>query len=160
MGDQTAQESRELVELSRAQCLALLAAGDFGRVAVCPTRSEVPIVRPVNYRFDPVSQSVVFRTLQGTKLFALTRRARACLEIDGHDPDARTGWSVVVLGGVEAVTQPAEVTRLGRLGVSTWPDEGQARWMRIRAQTVTGRRLASVADTPSAGQPSSPSSRA
>lgn len=146
MGQGTADVSRELVELSRAQCLALLAAGNFGRVVACVPPSEVPIVRPVNYRFDVPSQSVVFRTIEGTKLFALARCGRACFEIDGHDQDARSGWSVVVLGGAEAVTQPAEAARLGRLGVATWPEGEPARWIRIRAQAVTGRRLAAVAE--------------
>lgn len=138
--------ARELVELSREECLALLADADFGRVAVTTRLDLAPVIRPVNYRFDVPSQSIVFRTLEGSKSRVLSRARRAAFEIDGYDTDGQAGWSVIVLGIVEPVTQAAEIDRLSGLAVAGWPPLARARWMRIRARTVSGRRLVPVAD--------------
>lgn len=137
--------ARELVVLSRPECLALLAATDFGRVVMSAGPSQVPLIRPVNYRFDERSQSIVFRTLEGSKFHTLAHSARACFEIDGHDPETESGWSVIVIGSAERITRAAEIERAERLDLRTWPDgRRQAHWMRIRARTVSGRRLAPV----------------
>ncbi len=133
---------RKLVDLSRAECLELLAAGDFGRVVISAGPSQVPLIRPVNYAFDEPSQSVVFHTLEGSKFHSLEHSTRACFEVDGYDPEAGTGWSVIVIGTTEQITRPAEIERVARLNARAWPDgEGRAHWMRIRARTVSGRRL-------------------
>lgn len=138
--------SQDLIEIPRAECLALLASQELGRVAVCAGPAHQPLIRPVNYRFDRSTQSIVFRSLEGSKLHGLTRNARACFEVDGHDRARRSGWSVIVLGPVELVTRPAELARLATLPQIMWPDPVGAHWVRIRAGTVTGRRLATVAD--------------
>src|SRR5947209_18205681 len=78
----TRPAASETVELSREHCLDLLAAHNFGRLAVV-TATGAPIIRPVNYVFDKASQSVVFRTGRGSKLHALLRAAKAAFEIDG-----------------------------------------------------------------------------
>ena len=138
--------AREMIELSRPECLALLAASNFGRVVISAGRSQVPLIRPVSYGFDESSQSVVFRTLEGSKFHTLGRSASACFEIDGHDPENESGWSVIVIGPTERITRAADIDRIERLDVRTWPDGGRAHWMRIVARTVSGRRLMPVAD--------------
>ncbi len=132
---------RELIELSRDDCLALLAEHGFGRVVMSAGPSQVPLIRPVNYRFDPRSQSIVFRTVEGSKFHTLARSAHACFEIDGYDPGAGSGWSVIVIGTAERITRDADVERVARLELPAWPHERPAHWMRIRARTVSGRRL-------------------
>jgi nitroimidazol reductase NimA-like FMN-containing flavoprotein (pyridoxamine 5'-phosphate oxidase superfamily) len=138
--------ARELVVLSRPECLALLAATDFGRVVMSAGPSQVPLIRPVNYRFDERSQSIVFRTLEGSKFHTLVRSARACFEIDGHDPGTESGWSVIVIGTTERITRAADIDRAERLDVRTWANGRSAHWMRIRARTVSGRRLGPVGE--------------
>jgi len=140
--------SRKLIALSRTECLALLAATDFGRVVLSAGPSQVPLIRPVNYRFDEPSQSIVFRTLEGSKFHTLARSTRACFEIDGHDPESESGWSVIVIGTTEMITRPADVDRVTRLDVRSWPDGQGAHWMRIRARAVSGRRLAPGDEVP------------
>ena len=135
------QAASRLVELSREECLELLAATTFGRV-VLSHGSGQPIIRPVNYRFDRASQSVVFRTGGGSKFAALARSAMALFEIDAIDPSRCSGWSVIVGGVTEQVTRPAEVRRLEQLGVSTWPAGERPHWIRLRARIVSGRRIA------------------
>jgi uncharacterized protein len=136
----------KLLELSRAECLNLLGRTQFGRLAV--SRGEgAPIIRPLNYVFDPRSQSVVFRTAEGSKLHGLLRAKEAAFEIDGIEPGGRTGWSVVVIGTAEEVTSPSEIRRLDQLGLEVWAPGPRSHWVRIRARTLSGRRIAAVADS-------------
>ncbi len=130
----------ELLELSRAECLELLAACRFGRLAVC-TGEGAPVMRPVNYIFDEPSQSIVFRTAPGSKLHALIRSTKAAFEIDDARPEQRTGWSVIIVGVTEEVNSPSEIRRLERIGVDPWGPGEKAHWVRIRAWTVSGRRI-------------------
>ena len=133
-----------LLELPRAECLNLVRRTHFGRLAV--SRGEgAPIIRPLNYVFDPRSQSVVFRTAEGSKLHSLLRAKEAAFEIDGIDDGGRTGWSVVVIGVAEEVTNPSEIRRLDQLGLEVWAPGPRNHWVRIRARTLSGRRIAAVA---------------
>jgi uncharacterized protein len=138
--------TRELIELSRPQCLELLAAGDFGRLVVSAGPSQVPLIRPVNYRFDERSQSIIFRTLEGSKFHTLGRSSRAGFEIDGYDPETGSGWSVIVIGTTERITRTADIERLARLDARPWPGGENSHWMRMRARTVSGRRLMPLAE--------------
>lgn len=130
----------QTVELSREHCLDLLAAHSFGRLAVI-TATGAPIIRPVNYVFDRPSQSVVFRTARGSKLNALLRAAKAAFEIDGIDETTRSGWSVIIEGVTAEVTVPNDIGRLERLGLQPWAPGTKPHWVRIRAWTVSGRRI-------------------
>ena len=134
----------ELLELSRSECMELLAGCRFGRLAVC-TGEGAPVVRPVNYVFDEPSQSIVFRTDPGSKLHALIRSAKAAFEIDEAIPQHRTGWSVIIVGVTEEVRSASEIRRLESVGVDPWGPGEKAHWVRIRAWTVSGRRIAPAA---------------
>jgi uncharacterized protein len=129
-----------MVELSREECLELLASHRFGRLAVI-LNNATPIIRPVNYVFDPRSQSVVFLTARGSKLHALLHAAKAAFEIDGVDETNRTGWSVIIEGVTAEVTVPRDIGRLKRLGLEHWAPGPKPHWVQIRARTVAGRRI-------------------
>jgi nitroimidazol reductase NimA-like FMN-containing flavoprotein (pyridoxamine 5'-phosphate oxidase superfamily) len=129
-----------LRELSRRECLELLAQHRFGRLAIVMSNGS-PMIRPVNYVFDLASQSVVFRTARGSKFDALLRARRAAFEIDGIDEAARTGWSVIVDGVTAEVTTPTEIGRPERLDLQPWAPGPKPHWVRIRARTVSGRRI-------------------
>lgn len=131
----------ELVEIERDECLRLLAGHSFGRLAVS-LGDGAPMIRPVNYFFDEPSQSVVFRTGEGSKFHALLRTGRdAAFEIDAHDPDRRIGWSVIILGVTHEVTSSAEIARLERLASEPYVQFAGGHWVQIRARTVSGRRI-------------------
>jgi nitroimidazol reductase NimA-like FMN-containing flavoprotein (pyridoxamine 5'-phosphate oxidase superfamily) len=132
-----------LAELSRDECLELLADGVIGRVVVPIGASRRPVIRPVNYAFDPSSQSVVFRSASGSKLHALLHAEEASFEVDAFDPDNRTGWSVIIQGVTEPVTAPTEVRRLEGLTLYSWLTGTTGQLIRIRARTVSGRRIGS-----------------
>jgi len=132
------EPTSELLELPREECLRLLAANRFGRLAVA---MDSPVIRPVNYVFDEPSQAVAFRTADGSKFHAMLVNGNAAFEIDGIDPDTRTGWSVIIVGMTEEVTNPSDLRRLNRNGLETWTPGHKSHWMRIRAWTVSGRRI-------------------
>lgn len=132
------EPTSEMLVIPREECLRLLASHSFGRLAVA---MDTPVIRPVNYVFDERSQSVAFRTADGSKLRAMLINGNAAFEIDGIDPGSRTGWSVIIVGMTEEVTRESELRRLERLGLETWTPGHKAHWVRIRAWTATGRRV-------------------
>jgi uncharacterized protein len=86
---------------------------------------------------------VVFRSAQGSKFTASLLSGQAAFEIDGVEPEDETGWSVIVVGAVEEITNAAEVTRLERLGLRPWAPGAKPHWLRIRSTVVSGRRIVS-----------------
>jgi uncharacterized protein len=138
MGSQ--HPASEMLDLSREECLRLLASNSFGRLAVNLGKAP-PVIRPVNYVFDEPSQSVVFRTAHGSKFHALLRSANAAFEIDGIDPGSRTGWSVILRGVTDEITDPSKVRHLNSLGLEPWAPGDKPHWVHISAWTVSGRRI-------------------
>jgi nitroimidazol reductase NimA-like FMN-containing flavoprotein (pyridoxamine 5'-phosphate oxidase superfamily) len=127
----------QVTELTRAECFELLASAPLGRVAVADDRG--PVVFPVNFVLD--RHTVVFRTEAGTKLDAASRGSRVCFEVDGADPAAGTGWSVLVRGDITEVTDPAELARLRELPLPAWMPGTRNRYVRILPAVLTGRRI-------------------
>lgn len=70
--------------------------------------------RPVNYAFDERTQSVVFRSALGSKLREGLSSGTAAFEIDGTDPVERAGWSVIIVGEAEEVTDSPLPSRFVR----------------------------------------------
>ena len=142
----SAGSATEVLELGREECLTLLATHSFGRVAVNGGAGQPPVIRPVNYVFDERTQSVVFRTAAGSKFYALLKAAHAAFEVDDTDEASRTGWSVIMHGVTDELTNPADLRRLEGLGLEPWAPGPKAHWMHIRAWTMSGRRLALASD--------------
>ena len=125
--------------LDDATCQRLLAETPIGRV-VFVEDGDQPMALPVNYLV--VDGTVVFRTLEGQKLSAASVGQRVAFEVDDWDPDTRSGWSVVVKGLAEEVTQWAEAERLEQEGLVPWSHgEWRTIWVRITPDAITGRRL-------------------
>jgi nitroimidazol reductase NimA-like FMN-containing flavoprotein (pyridoxamine 5'-phosphate oxidase superfamily) len=123
--------------LGREECLRLLAGRAFGRIGL--TSGALPVVLPVNYAM--AEGSVILKTGRGSKLDAATRNAVVAFEVDEVDERARTGWSVVVTGVAEEVTDPEQIKRLERLPLDRWAPGENGRFVRISTELVTGRRL-------------------
>ena len=139
-GRQTPHMEREdsaLEELSPDECLRLIATVPVGRI--CYTTQAMPAVDPVNFLVD--GDVIVIRTDFGGKLAAATRRAVVAFQADNLDPVTRSGWSVSVVGTSAEVSDPAEVTRLEKLGLETWAPGIRDHFIRITPGMVTGRRL-------------------
>jgi nitroimidazol reductase NimA-like FMN-containing flavoprotein (pyridoxamine 5'-phosphate oxidase superfamily) len=128
------------VALDRDECLRLLAGLQLGRLAVGQPGAP-PLIRPVTYRFDEATQSVLFRSAEGSKLSALLRSQRVAFEVDGSDPVDGLGWSVIVTGPAEEVTGAADLAHAERVAPRVWVRGVPSHLMRIRALVVSGRRI-------------------
>jgi nitroimidazol reductase NimA-like FMN-containing flavoprotein (pyridoxamine 5'-phosphate oxidase superfamily) len=122
--------------MDRAECLALLEADDVGRLAI--NQGNVPAIFPVNYVLDGID--IVFRTAPGSKV-AHGPGTVAAFEIDDLDREARTAWSVVVVGRLEVVTgeDPDLLVHLRQLPISPWAGGTKEILMRLIPGTISGR---------------------
>jgi uncharacterized protein len=130
--------------LDADECLSLLDQHHLGRVAFL--KGTAPIILPVNYAL--ADGLVVFRTDAGSKLEVALRRQPVAFEVDGIDDVNRTGWSVLVRGAAELVSDADELTRLHRLPLITWTPAATPHYVRIGSAEVTGRRI-NAAEQPS-----------
>jgi nitroimidazol reductase NimA-like FMN-containing flavoprotein (pyridoxamine 5'-phosphate oxidase superfamily) len=130
-----------LDELSREECLRLMATVPVGRIVY--TRQAMPAVEPVNFAVD--RGSIVIRTGASGKLAAALLHAVVGFQADDLDPATRSGWSVTVVGRSEEVTDRHEIDRLGTLGLETWAPVSPDHFIRITPGMVTGRRLRAAA---------------
>jgi uncharacterized protein len=122
--------------LTPRECIQLARTCALGRLAVVVDGQ--PLVFPVNFAFD--GYAVVLRTDEGTKLHG-AREGWVAFECDDIDRTYHTGWSVMITGRAEQVTEPAEVARLERLPLGPWCPGPKSVWLRIRPRTITGRRI-------------------
>jgi nitroimidazol reductase NimA-like FMN-containing flavoprotein (pyridoxamine 5'-phosphate oxidase superfamily) len=129
-----------LVELDREECLRLAATKRIGRVALLD--HDEPAVLPVVYAID--GDDVVFRTAPGQKLVAAVLQRVVVFEVDAYDEEARTGWSVNIVGPASEIVHPAELARARALSIEPWAGEARDRFVRISNETTTGRRLDAV----------------
>jgi len=138
-----AEHTTQLVELDRDECLRLLGTSNLGRLAV-NAPGGAPVIRPVNYRFDPNSNSIVFRSADGSKFDRLVLQGTAAFEIDGTESEGAVGWSVIVIGVAEEITHAPDVHHVEQLGLQPLAPGSKPHWIRIRANVVSGRRIALV----------------
>ncbi|MDA8040428.1 MAG: pyridoxamine 5'-phosphate oxidase family protein [Actinomycetota bacterium] len=134
--------TRALAELTYDECVELLSSHHFGRLAVVVEGR--PVVFPVNYEFS--EGRIVIRTDPGVMLDAATL-ASVAFEIDEVDVASRSGWSVVVQGFSQDVTDAVDpVSELLRaVPVDPWAPGTRTHWIRIEARLVSGRRLGDLA---------------
>ncbi|GLW56921.1 pyridoxamine 5'-phosphate oxidase family protein [Kitasatospora phosalacinea] len=118
-----------LGELGVAECWQRLGAGGLGRIA--RTGPDGPVVRPVGYLVH--EHTVLYRTT-GDGALAPGPGGDAAFEVDRADPDLREGWSVLMIGPLEYVTEPGLLAELPKP-----PTHG--RWVRLTPSTVTGRSI-------------------
>ncbi len=126
-----------LEELGEEECRTLLGDRGVGRVAV--SIDAVPAVFPVNY--SVLDGDVVFRTGSGTKLDAAVRRAVVAFEVDEVDPLYHEGWSVMVVGVADEITDDDRLARAERLPLRPWAHGPRQHLVAIRSDVVTGRRI-------------------
>ena len=135
----TALDAVGLDVLDRTTCLRLLAETPIGRIVFIEDGGQ-PMALPVNYLL--VDGAIVFRTLEGQKLSAARSGQRVAVEVDDGGPDRRSGWSVVVKGRAEEVTQWAEAEQLEQQGLVPWAHGAwRTLWVRVVPDDITGRRL-------------------
>jgi nitroimidazol reductase NimA-like FMN-containing flavoprotein (pyridoxamine 5'-phosphate oxidase superfamily) len=122
--------------LTADECRALLETRRVGRVAICTGR---PAILPVVYGL--LDGDVVFRTAPGEKLIAAALERTVAFEIDDFQEATRSGWSVDVVGTAEEIVHPAELARAEELGLEPWAGDVRDRYVRIRTEDMSGRRI-------------------
>lgn len=130
-------------ELDETQCRKLLAGHHLGRLALVDAKG--PVIVPVNYVLD--GEAPVFRTDPGSKLDA-AESAPVAFEVDAAEEATRTGWSVVVRGALAEITDPDDLERLRTLPLYPWAPGDKTRYLRVRAVSITGRRIQIPDDLP------------
>ena len=137
-------EGDSLDVLTRDECFRLLGTQEVGRLGVIV--EHYPLIIPVNYALD--DRVIVVRTSSGTKLSALDH-ANVTFEVDEIDRTRRTGWSVLVRGLAEEVTEAHArdlVDRSVTAGVSPWAPGVRDHLVRVIPHLVTGRRIHRAGD--------------
>ncbi|MCL8027211.1 pyridoxamine 5'-phosphate oxidase family protein [Nocardioides bruguierae] len=126
------------IELSLSESEALLRAGSTGRIAI--STPEGPHIIPVNYSL--VADRVVVRTSPYSLLGTHASGTVLAFETDHFDHQQQRGWSVLVRGRGEVITDPATLQAIRQV----WPPRPWAAGNRnlhvgIRLTEITGRRL-------------------
>jgi hypothetical protein len=131
-------------ELTRGECLSLLATVPFGRLVF--TEGALPAVIPVNFVLDPAG--IVLRTAAGSSVARVADGSIVAVQADAVDPLRRTGWSVTVVGQVRTAVDPAEVARLAGLPLQPWVAGERNTFVVVELGIVNGRRIGGPAVIP------------
>jgi nitroimidazol reductase NimA-like FMN-containing flavoprotein (pyridoxamine 5'-phosphate oxidase superfamily) len=126
-----------IVDMTPRECMQLLAANHFGRIAV--NDRSGPVVLPINYVVD--GDSVLFRSGRGTKVEAGERGSPASFEVDAIDERMRTGWSVIARGTLTDVYDHADIERAKRLPLEPFAGGDRPVFLRLLVDELTGRRI-------------------
>jgi hypothetical protein len=126
----------QLVEMPRPECLRKLALARTGRVAF--DMPDGPVVLPVNVRVHGID--IFLRTAAGSELAEALHDRPASFQIDQLDEYRQTGWSVLVQGTANWVTE-AELPRYPSERPVPWAGGERSLNIRIRANRVSGRIL-------------------
>ncbi len=134
----------ELHDLDRGTCLDLLASQKVGRLVLTGSQTTVA---PVN--FVVAGGAIVIRA-DARSHGSPAAGTAAAFEIDAFDVAEESGWSVVVRGRLEDITDTAmdDVDLQERL--RPWAPGPKDRWLRVTIDDVSGRWLA----VPTASRPS------
>jgi nitroimidazol reductase NimA-like FMN-containing flavoprotein (pyridoxamine 5'-phosphate oxidase superfamily) len=131
----------QLSALSTEECMVLLASVPVGRVVF--TERALPAIRPVNHLVD--DGNVIIRTQLGTSVVSAAGRGIVvAYEADAIDAATRTGWSVVVTGVAQLVTDSDDLARYLDL-LQPWIEGERNSVIRIPPDLVTGYQLVAAA---------------
>jgi hypothetical protein len=137
--DVTGQQRRR-EPLSVPECMHLLGTVSVGRVVF--SARALPAVRPVNHLVE--GGRIIIRVDDGAPITSAARAGTiVAYEADQIDPDEHLGWSVVVVGAANRVTDADEAAAYCR-SLRPWVSGAKDQVIAIRADMVTGFRL--VAD--------------
>jgi nitroimidazol reductase NimA-like FMN-containing flavoprotein (pyridoxamine 5'-phosphate oxidase superfamily) len=138
-----AQYDRVFRAVSPAECFELLEPGGIGRVGF--TAADGVVMLPVNFALS--GRIIVFRTAPDT-LLALHAGAHPhagahlSFEADHFDEVLRAGWSVLVHGHAQLVTDEREVKHLEDVSrLEPWAPGARDVYVRIAPTHISGRSI-------------------
>lgn len=124
------------VELDRAQCLDLLRSAHIARVVL--SIKCIPVALPVNAAVQ--DDCVIFSTDSGSKLTASVEGQVVSVEADHMDFTYRTGWSVLLTGRAQLVTEAADI-EWASSRLQAWVPEPHSFLVRVQSTLISGRRF-------------------
>jgi len=140
-------DTKPLTTLSEAESIELLGTQEVGRLVY--TRRALPAVTPVNFALH--DDAVWIWTASSSSMWQAVRGAVVAFEADELDAASRSGWSVVVVGVAELVSDPARLERARELGPEPWVGGRKEYLLRIPLKLVSGRRVQAGEPDPDRG---------
>ena len=138
-GQPTAAAHPVLMRLSERECWERLGTHGIGRLGL--SAATGPAVFPVNFLVD--AHTIVYRT-DPEGVAAVTAGDQLAFEADHIDEQLRNGWSVLVTGTADHITDPDTVRALAeRPGARPWAGGRREMWIRIMPSEVSGRIIRS-----------------
>jgi hypothetical protein len=127
--------------LSHEECKSLLALGGLGRVAV--SSGALPAI--YSLFFCLVGDHIVVRLSPTWALFREIDQAVVAFNVDHLADGGRSGWSILVQGRGEEVTDTDLAASLRLLPLRPWgsPADGDV-FVRIALAKVSGTRFSSI----------------
>ncbi len=139
--------------LSRSECFDLLAGVSVGRIGA--SVDALPVILPVNFAL--FGESVLFRTILGTKLDAATIGAVVAFQADAWKVGVWS-WSVLLQGVASAVSDEDGQARARSIPIGPWAGgKIDLRLVCIQATNVSGRRFRIAGEGPRIELPDPPS---
>jgi uncharacterized protein len=123
--------------LTEAECFALIQTMPIGRVVY--SEWALPVIVAVNFALD--GMDIVVRSQRRSRLATQAPGNVVAFEVDDIDVATRSGWSVVMTGRFQLVDRPAEIRRLDAIGLHSWAPSAHDRYLKLRPEVVTGRRI-------------------
>lgn len=140
--------------LTRRECFELLARTSVGRVGV--SIDALPVILPVHFAVS--EESVLFRTIPGTKLDAATVGSVVAFQADAWEPSDSTHWSVLLQGAAREVSNEPGDARSRSVAIRSWGGVHPVhRLVRIEATKASGRRFRIAGEGPPLEFPDPPS---
>ena len=124
------------VELDRDECLALLRQATIGRIVL--SLKCLPVALPIN--ICVIDDAVMFATDIGSKLDAAVSGQVVSIEVDEIDSSDRTGWSVIVTGVADLVTDRVQFEK-ARTSLHPWAPGPHPFFVQVPTTLISGRRL-------------------
>ena len=129
-----------LIQLPKETCEELLGTAVIGRLGVIIDGK--PHVFPISHVYE--GGSVIFPTSDRTKMHAALAWPWVGFEVDGIDADGVHGWSVMVQGRAEEITDADVIERAAARRTTPWRTGERVHWIRIVATEITGRRISAA----------------
>lgn len=124
--------------LSRQECLAYLAQSSVGRVAV--STGALPAIYTVLFTLK--DEHLVFRVPRESRLRRALSRSVVAFSTDRFDPGMFRGWSVLVRGVGEDVSDPVLVEHLRGLPLPSWSERPEAdHFVRLPVEHISGSQV-------------------
>jgi transcriptional regulator with XRE-family HTH domain len=137
-GQRGAAKNPVLDNLTFDECMQLVAVGGVGRF-LFDEPGRGPVAIPVNFRMD--DDNVVFRTASESSITHGLHGQQVSFDVDHLDDALREGWSVLLSGTADIITDSAGVNRAETLGIEPWAGGERQTYVRITVTQVTGRRI-------------------